>query len=190
MNSSYARILTLCVFAGIIPGLSGCRSSTVQAGAGGSNAPMSGPPTYNEEYAARNPRVCRKVTTPPTLEEAKALVQCGDEKIEGGMYRPMYLVTDLQVEMGQPIRFNPQVTHGASVDPGAPTYPIRGQAVGWQCSPVSGRYPAGKNCSRSPAHPNSTGLCERDGFGEWGCSMSAGTFGVTDDDAAKGPTTY
>jgi hypothetical protein len=178
-------------------GLTGCNSNGVQA-SGGSNphptaAEMSGPPTYNQRFAARNPRVCAKVTTPPTPEQAKALVQCGDESIVEGLYASDTLVTDLQVEMGQPTGYNSQVTHGAAVDPNAVTYALRGQGTKWVCSlaatgPGSAEKPAGQNCMRSPAVPKGKGLCERNSFGEWECSMTTGNGAW--DNGVKGPTEY
>jgi hypothetical protein len=193
MTLSCARSLALCVFAGTFAGMTGCKSKSVQAAGGGSSAPISGPPTYNQRFAARNPRVCSKVTTPPTLEQAKALVQCGDETLVEGLNARITLVTDLQVEMAPAAPFNPHVTHDADVDTSAPTYSLRGTGTRWICGPAatgpgSAEKPAGQNCMRNAAAPGGKGLCEKSTFGDWSCSMTTG--GGEWDYTAKGPTDY
>jgi hypothetical protein len=190
MTSSCVRFLVLCLFAGAFSGLTGCKSDGVKASSAASG-PISGPPTYNQRFAARNPRVCATVTTPPTSEQAKALVQCSSESATDGMDPVLTLVSDLQVQMGQATRYNPQVTHSTDVDPNSMTYPIRGQGTKWLCTPIAGSggvHPAGENCQVNAAAPGGKGECYRTTFGDWHCDMTTG--GGAWDNRRKGPTDY
>ena len=103
MTSSCARIVALCLLAGMPAGISGCKSIAVAAAGNGSGAEMSGPPTFNSVYQVRNPRLCAKVTSPPTVAQATALVQCSNESDTTGSGSPAIVVaSDLKVEMGAP----------------------------------------------------------------------------------------
>jgi hypothetical protein len=188
MNLSCARSMALCLLAGVLAGLSGCKSSGVEAAGNGSAAEMSGPPTYNAVYQVRNPRVCAKVTRPPTVAQATALVQCWNESDTTGSASPAIVVaTDLQVEMGAPRNYIPGTDDRQDLDPSAKIYPLRGQGTRWSCGPVP-EYPAGQNCMMWPAGPGGQGSCWRTTFGDWNCSMSIGsTKWMT---KQKGPTTY
>ena len=57
MNLSCARSMALCLLAGVLAGLSGCKSSGVEAAGNGSAAEMSGPPTYNAVYQVEPARL-------------------------------------------------------------------------------------------------------------------------------------
>ena len=92
--SSRACRLGLSLSALVIFGFAGCKSNGVQAAGSGQGSALSGPPTMNADYGARNARVCAKVTSAPTPAQAAALVQCQGE----GMIRnDLWLITDLQV---------------------------------------------------------------------------------------------
>ena len=103
-----ARSMALCLLAGMLAGLSGCKSSGVEASGNGSAAEMSGQPTFNAVYQVRNPRICAKVMSPPNVAQATALVQCSSESDTTGSASPaIWLATDLKVEMGAPRNYIP-----------------------------------------------------------------------------------
>ncbi|HEY4359090.1 MAG TPA: hypothetical protein VGN16_25310 [Acidobacteriaceae bacterium] len=187
MTVSYARSLTFCFFATTIAVLSGCNTSGVQAG-GGSAADISGPPTFNVAYQARNPRVCSKVMSPPTPTQAVALVQCDIESDTTGGSTPLLtLTTAVHVEMGSPRNYIPGTDDRTEIDPRAKVYPIRGEGVMWQCFAASSRA-AGQNCVNYPAVPKGTGICFKTTFHDWQCAMTlGGPMQVRD---LKGPVTY
>jgi hypothetical protein len=56
MTLSWARSVALCLLAGLVAGLSGCKSNGAEAAGNGSAADMSGPPTFNTVYQVRGTR--------------------------------------------------------------------------------------------------------------------------------------
>ena len=176
MMTFRAPALTLLLLVVLLAGLSGCRNDTVHAAGMGAGAAMSGPPTFNERFQVRNPRICRAVTTPPTPEEARALVQCAWEgkSTTSGMNPSLSLVTDLQVQMSTPHPFRMGYVNPTDVDTSGKVYDLRGQGTSWNCSPVGGVYVAGQNCSRSGAVPKGVGACWHTTFGDWKCEMTVG----------------
>ena len=188
MTLTHAPSLALLILGGVLAGLSGCNGNDVQAGSG-SASEVSGPPTFNETYQARNPRICAKVTSPPSAAQASALVQCSTESDTTGSSTPLItLITDLQVEIGSPRNFMPGPDYWSNIDPGAKVYPIRGHGTMWQCSPVP-QYPAGQNCVSYPAAGSiGQGTCFKTTFGDWTCKMPTG--GPRQVLKQKGPTIY
>jgi hypothetical protein len=188
MTLPCARTMALCLLAGMLAGSSGCKSSVAEANGSGSADEISGAPTFNATYQVRNPRVCAKVTSPPTLAQATALVQCSNESDTTGSATPAIVVaTDLQVEMSAPRNYMPGTDDRQDLDPSAKIYSLRGQGTRWSCGPAS-EYPAGQNCMEWPAGPGGVGGCWKTTFGNWLCNMSiGGTKWIT---KQKGPTTY
>jgi hypothetical protein len=190
MSFSFLRGSAVLSIAVILVGISACKTNNVDASSGGPTADMSGPPTFNERFQARNPRLCRTVTTPPTPEEAQALVQCAWEShsTTGGMNPSLALVTDLQVRMSSPRPFKMELNNPVDVDTSGKVYDLRGQGTSWTCSPVGGVYTAGQNCARYEADPRGVGECWHTTFGDWKCEMTVG--GPIYSNHLKGPTTY
>jgi hypothetical protein len=189
MNLLCARTLALCLLAGMLAGVSGCKGSVAQgSGSGSADEKMSGPPTFNATYQVRNPRVCAKVTSPPTPAQAKALVQCSNESdTTGSSYPAIVVATDLQVEMGAPRDYIAGTDGRGDLDPSAKIYPLRGQGTRWSCGPASA-YAPGENCMKWPAGPGGVGGCWKTAFGDWQCNMSIG--GTNYLTKQKGPTDY
>ena len=174
INLSLTRVLTLMLFVASVLGLSACKSDGVQASGGGSAAEISGPPTFNEAYQSRNPRICAPVTSPPNVAQAAALVQCSTESDTTGSSTPLItLVTDLQVQMGAPRDYMPGMDSWSDIDVRGKVYPLRGQGTMWQCSPVA-QYGVGQNCVNYPAAAGGQGTCYKTTFGDWKCHMSTG----------------
>lgn len=177
---------SLCLFAASLAGLFGCTS--IQASGGGSSDNISGPPTFNQTYQSRNPRVCAKMMNPPNAAQAAALVQCSTESDTSGSMTPLItLLTDVEVEIGAPRDFILGPDNRSDIDPKAKVYPIRGKGTMWQCFPAAG-YPAGQNCLTYPAAAGGQGTCYKTTFGDWTCRMSTG--GPRQIRGQKGPTTY
>ena len=91
--------------------------------------------------------------------------------LSGSVGDLLYLVTDVNIEVGKGRPFNPANDSFNSIDPSQLVYPIRGTYVGWQCS-VLGSIGgvAGKNCARSSG-PTIGGSCYKDAFGDWHCNL-------------------
>jgi len=188
MTLSRARTMALCLLASLLAGTSGCKSLGAEGGRNGQPVEMSGPPTYNAVYQVRNPRICAKVTSPPTVAQATALVQCSNESDTTGSASPaIILATDLQVEIGAPRNYIPGTDNWQNLDTSAKVYPLRGQGTRWSCGAVP-QYPSGQNCMKWPAAPGGQGSCWKTTFGDWDCTMTIGSPNwVT---KQKGPTTY
>lgn len=146
---------------------------------------LSGPPEYNVQYQARNPRRCKTLTAPPLAEQVAAAVQC-----EMDVDRPtgLFLMQEVAVSMGAPRNYDVDIDGGlAEIDPTAPVFPLGGSLKQFWCSPVGVGYPAGKNCTVSPM-PQAVGKCWKTTFGDWKCNL----FGPAPDQRTgfPGPTTY
>jgi hypothetical protein len=180
-----ARQLALSLSTLMLFGSLGCNSSKVQASGSGSGADVSGPPTFNEQFQARNPRTCAKVTGVPSAAEATALVQCDHDKLLNSY--TLLLVSDLTVEMGSPRVATTMDSDINDLDSTAKIYPLRGQGTNWSCGLVS-QWGAGTNCQKWPAVTGGTGRCWHTLFNEWKCGMTSG--GPNWVAKQKGPTTY
>lgn len=149
---------------------------------------LSGGPTMNATYAARNPRVCTKLTKPPTLAQAKALVQCN---LEGMFPGPsLVLVTDVDLEMGA-VRNQTPLDQTNDSDPRSKIYPLRGSLTRYACSPAAD-YPAGANCQKWPAAVggNAPGKCWQTSFGNWECTLTGGSSNQFIVKLGAGPKSY
>jgi hypothetical protein len=153
--------------------VAGCKDSSSTVAAAASTADISGPPVANAEYGARDPRVCAKVTHPPSLAEAKALVQCNREGMFPGP--ALFLVTDVSIEMGA-VRAQTPIDATNDSDPNSKIYPLRGSLTMYSCGQVA-QYGVGKNCEKWPAAVggNAPGKCWQSSFGNWECTLTGGS---------------
>jgi hypothetical protein len=166
----------------------GCKSSTPAAEQ--NSGPISpGAPTFNEQFQTRNPRVCSKVTSAPTVAQAALMVQCDFESNSnaGGTTPIFFLATDVTVEMGSPRTYTVADSFLADIDPSGKIYPLHGQATAWTCNEVN-PYNAGKNCFMSPGDGKGSGYCWHTSFNAWRCTMTMG--GSDRVMNVKGPTTF
>ena len=188
--STATRALPLALFlsASLLLAPLGCNSAAAGQGSG-TGSQLTGPATFNEQFQARNPRVCAKVTSPPNVSQATAMVQCDHESnsATGGTTPIFQLVTDITVEMGAARAYTANDSYWLDIDSSAKIYPLRGQSTNWACSPVDA-INAGKNCQKSPGVPLGQGRCWHTLFNEWKCSMTTGGPNVVLN--VKGPTTY
>jgi hypothetical protein len=97
--------------------------------------------------------------------------------LEGpGIDQSLMLVSEVTVQIGQGRSYNNSNLNDATdADVTAQVYPIRGSLKRYICSPLPPRgiFPAGQQCSMFPA-ATAAGLCYKNTFGEWHCSMSGG----------------
>jgi hypothetical protein len=170
-----------------------CKSDSVEAsgGAGASTTDISpATPTFNQQFEARNPRVCSKVTHVPSAAEATVMVQCEQEAASntGGSSPVLMLATDVSVEMGTPKPYNPGVdNYWDNIDPSSKVIPLRGSSTGFTCTPVN-PYNKGKNCSKSFGGQVGQGACWHTQFNDWRCRMTIG--GKNQELQVKGPTAF
>jgi hypothetical protein len=178
------RGLSLCLIAGLSLISTGCKTGSVEASGNLSGADISGPPTLNADYGARNPRKCSSVKQPPDVATATALVQCNAESFANS---EVWLVTNLQVQMGAPRSATLNDTDINDLDAATKIYPLKGTGTQWACGLVS-QYGVGTNCQKFLPAPDHPGRCWHTLFGEWKCSMGVGSSNwVTQQ---PGPTTY
>ena len=160
----------------------------IACGAGGADTPGSGAaPKFGADqgvgtpYGTHDPRTCpdRKQPTSgaPSPAQAAAYVVCGREGVTGSN---IYLVDHVQVTgiaKGRPYNPNEDINM-PDVDVTVPVYAIKGSFTNYQCSllttpglrSVGFADNRGKNCNAGD-QPDATGLCYRDTFGGWHCSL-------------------
>jgi hypothetical protein len=162
--SSRSLNLALCLLALTMFAPLGFTSAGGQAPGGD----LSGPPVLLPLYQARAARTCTKLTTPPTLAQAVALVQCAMESISSGQ---LFLTQNVNIEMGTPRPFVYNIDAGSSgIDLNAQVYPLRGSYTGYMCSRIGSMAPAGHNCMKSDV-PVAAGTCWKTSFGDYKCLL-------------------
>ena len=175
----------LCLSAMFLFATLGCDSAGVQAGRGGSASNLSGPPVMIPAYQGRAPRQCTSVTTPPSVSQATAMVQCWSDAVSAfGLF--LYQDVKLQIGASRPY-LNTSDSYLPQIDPTAIVYPIRGSYTSYACRGINNLVPAGKQCSRQ-AVPQAMGMCWKTSFGDWKCYMQGNVSG--DADVVSTPTTY
>lgn len=136
-------------------------------------------PGVGAKYESRDPFVCASRKEPasgaPSANRLKDLVRCGTggERVASQM---LYLLENLQVEVGKGRPYQASDRQSHNIDPSFPVYPIRGSYDRYQCSLVNNAidlraYKSGANCSVYP-NPEATGVCYKTTFGDWNCVMS------------------
>jgi hypothetical protein len=147
---------------------------TVNLGAGGQGPfpgdghELSGPPTMNLTYQARNPRLCKPVSAPPMPGQVRALIQC---TMDQDRATGLFLMQDVHAEISQPRAYNGDTDSSLpEIDMNAPIFPLAGSLKVFWCSPIGVGYPAGRNCQLMPT-PSAMGSCWRTTFGDWKCNL-------------------
>ncbi|MGD0735189.1 MAG: hypothetical protein ABR976_08580 [Terracidiphilus sp.] len=180
-----ARNMVLCAFGLSLLAFPGGLRAVV-AGAGQMDgSELSGPPQINIAYHARDPRLCKSLSTPPTPAQLVPVIQC---TMEYSAASGIYLVQDVTAAIGAPRSFQQNLDSNLKeVDISSPIYPLSGSLKVYWCSPVSAAYPAGQGCRISPM-PEAAGKCWRTTFGDWRCNLT----GLTPNSRTgqPGPQTY
>ena len=164
----------LVVMAAAAAALAGCGGSGSKGGGGAADAgeapaadagsgdagALSGPPTINPLFGARDPRKCAAVKHKPSEAEAAAMSQCAKENATNEM---LLLWQNVQVQMGgsRPYAYNSD-SHYNNIDTTAALYPIRVTGDVYACGRES------TTCVVQHA-TNSDGACYRTTFGDWNC---------------------
>jgi hypothetical protein len=176
-----------CLLAFTFLSLPGCKSADTLAAGSGSGSDLSGPPVLNARFQAREPRKCSKVTSPPSLSQAAALIQCSREHMDA---HEDWLTQDVQVEMGSPRAFIYQTDAGwPEIDTSSKVIPLRGSWTGYDCAGIGEVLGVqGKNCMKSVV-PSATGACWKTTFGDWKCDES-GPINQTTFNEPPPPPTY
>ncbi len=127
---------------------------------------------FRATYGSRGPRTCASTKAPASgpisAQQALQYFICRAEHVYGD---ELYLVGDVQLQIGKGRPFQINSDRLSEADTDSPVYPIRGSFIQYQVHPLSKIYPNdGKNCT-SYAQRNASGVCYRTTFGDWKCSM-------------------
>jgi hypothetical protein len=170
------NVFGLMIMAAAVAALAGCgghgsKGGGDQGGSGearsdggsGDASALSGPPTINPLFGARDPRKCAKVTHKPSEAEAAAMSQCAKEN---GGNEMLILWQNLKVQMGnsRPYAYNSD-SHYNSIDTTAAMYPIRATGDMYACGRES------TTCMVQHV-TDSEGACYKTTFGDWDCWFS------------------
>jgi len=162
----YARNAAILGFAFSFLGNAGCKGDGAEGGQ--SAAAVSSPLKMLPEYQARAPRTCSQVTSPPSADLAKVMVQC---TMDGLSATGLGLTQDVQLQIGSPRPFVYWTDAGLDgIDLNAKVYPLRGSYTGYFCRLISNMAPAGASCIKSVV-PQAQGWCWKTSFGDWKCKM-------------------
>ena len=183
--SPSARKLAFCASALSLLAFSAYPSASGQAAGQSDGSDLSGPPQMSATYQAREPRLCKAVTTSPSQAQAAVLVQCTmDQDRPTGLF----LMQDVHVVMGEPRSYQAEVDSNlAEIDMAAPVYLLSGSLTVYWCSPITAMTPAGRGCIVSPT-PYAVGKCWKTTFGDWKCNLAGP--GPNTRSGLPGPTTY
>ncbi len=125
-----------------------------------------------KSYGTRDPRTdCGDLKgAAPTQAIALKSFICHREQER---YPNIWLVEGASVQVGVGRSYNMKEDYNVpEIDVRAKVYPIRGNFKNYQCNPLSNiLHNQGKNCLMS-VQPKAGGLCYKNTWGEWLCSMS------------------
>jgi hypothetical protein len=138
-----------------------------------------------KKYGTRDPHTCPDSSIPKgntiTSDKAKEYVYCQEYYDTQNIYLYDEVVVK-QVGTPRPYNINEDI-NVPNIDVRIPVTPIRGSLKTYQCHLVSDYMQnAGKNCNVG-YEPNAVGLCYKDSFKNWHCSM---VDTKTGEDLAKG----
>jgi hypothetical protein len=134
----------------------------------GDGSELSGPPTMNLNYKARNPRLCKPVNAPPTPGQAAVLIQC---TMDQDRATGLFLIQEVNIAMSRPRAYNGDTDSNLpEIDINAPIFPLSGSLKVFWCSTIGVGYPAGRNCQMTPT-PMAMGSCWKTTFGDWKCNL-------------------
>jgi hypothetical protein len=134
-------------------------------------------------YGSRDPRPCGDLTGgAPTKAQALNSFICHAE-YEGQM--KLRLIENASIQLGNPRKYNMKEDYNVpNIDVTKMVYPIRGSFTQYSCVAYSDYMQnKGKNCMVAE-HPNATGLCYKDSWANWLCSMGDVSFKITSNNAA------
>jgi len=142
---------------------------------------MTGQQGLGAKYGSRNPKTCASIKEPAkgalSAAQATQYTACAQEGEMNG--NTLYLLENLKVEVGggTPYKDIPTIHRPGGAQPDAIIYAIRGSYKRYMCGVEHRTGPlanAGKNC-RVYDLPKATGVCYRNNFNEWTCSLQGDT---------------
>ena len=130
------------------------------------------------QFGARDPRTCSSRREPskgaPSGDQLTRYFICDEEKVTKSIASGdlLYLLTDVNVEVGKGRPFDMGTDAWPDVDPSQTVYPIRGRYTSWQCGALGthGNEP-GHSCDKLE-QPHAKGICYKDTFADWHCKFS------------------
>ncbi len=151
-------------------------------------------PDVGAQYGTQPPYSCTSTTAPRTgpisADLARQYFICQNDQWSDG--RSLLLVTNVHVQVGRPLTQG-EVKHLflTEADMSSPTYAIRGSFDRYVCSPLGGVDGIGLGPHDCSLYPNrrATGVCYRNGFGDWSCSMNNSNAQQISQHIAPGPIT-
>jgi hypothetical protein len=153
-----------------------CKGSSASAQTASASAAYAEVQGVGERYGSHNPRTCPAGSltggSAPTLTQATMSVVCSMEGVTTNS--ELILITEVAVQIGGGRSYNQSnLTNATDADVKAMVYPIRGSFKRYDCAPLPPRgiYPPGQQCTMYP-HTNATGMCYKNTFGDWACTMS------------------
>jgi hypothetical protein len=127
------------------------------------------------KYGSRDPFVCKSKKEPlkgaPSPSQIRDYVKCSSEHLVGSMGPKLYLLENVQAEVGKPRLFQASDINFPDIDNSQPLYPIRGSYDWYVCHANEVGFPPGRNCNIY-REPSSTGVCYKTTFGDWNCTMA------------------
>ena len=136
-------------------------------------------------YDARDPRTCADMKAPAkgamTVALATKYLICASEGVQGDY---LYLIEDVQVQVGGGVPYNPRdLINVSDIDVKALVFPLRASFTQYQCGAVSDASEnRGHNCTVYKS-PKATGVCYKTTFGDWNCNAREFGSNATERDA-------
>jgi hypothetical protein len=125
-------------------------------------------------YGSRDPFVCKSKKDPangaPSPGQIKDYVKCSSENVVGSMGPKLYLLENVQAEVGKGRPFQPSDLNFPDIDNSQLLYPIRGSYDWYVCHINEVGFPPGKNCNIYKESA-ATGFCYKTTFNDWNCTM-------------------
>ena len=125
------------------------------------------------KYGSRDPQTCADSKSPktgaPSPAQAAQYVVCSSEHEVNYLYLAENVVVQ-QIGKGRPYNINEDI-NVPDIDVKTSVYAIRGSYTGYQCGKINlDRTNTNRNCTKHE-YPQAKGLCYKDTFGDWHCSM-------------------
>ena len=126
------------------------------------------------KYGSRDPFVCKSRKEPvkgaPSPAQIKDYMKCTNENVVGIMGPKLYLLENVQVQVGKGRAYLASDFNFPNIDNTEPLYPIRGSFDWYVCHINEVGFPPGRNCNIYK-EPSATGYCFKTSFGDWSCGM-------------------
>lgn len=131
---------------------------------------------YGAKYGTREPATCANRKSPINAATARQYFFCDYEGVKSRDY--IYLASDVAIQVGSPRAFiYNSDSLAAAIDTKAPVYDIRGSYTSYQCgvqSTMLNAFANTHNCNKD-VYTTALGICWKDTFGDWHCSMAGKT---------------